>query len=166
MQNFFHLTPDELVTLGYTDLSHIVETEAFRLYRTRTHIHRTVLIKIPSSSNTPKQQIDQLEHEIEISCDLNLKKSVDRSILLLICCSYEKVSDRHTHPLGETGYRVKCTLVATHGGVATPCNSWLLRVVAPCPAAPQTHTSPCPTDLFRLNPENREFHEEMWPTTC
>jgi hypothetical protein len=45
---------------------------------------------------------------------------------------------------------VNCTLVAAHGGVATPCNSGLLRVVAPCPAPPQTHTSPCPTDLFRL----------------
>jgi hypothetical protein len=45
---------------------------------------------------------------------------------------------------------VNCTLVAAHGGVATPCNSRLLRVVAPCPAPPQTHTSPCPTDLFRV----------------
>jgi pimeloyl-ACP methyl ester carboxylesterase len=25
-----------------------------------------------------------------------------------------------------------------------------LRVVAPCPAPPQTHTSSCPTDLFRI----------------
>jgi hypothetical protein len=40
--------------------------------------------------------------------------------------------------------------VAAHGGFATPCNSELLRVIAPCPAPPQTHTSPCPTDLFRL----------------
>jgi hypothetical protein len=46
---------------------------------------------------------------------------------------------------------VNCTLVAAHGGVATPWNSWLFRIVAPCPASPQTHTSPCPTDLFRLN---------------
>jgi hypothetical protein len=29
-----------------------------------------------------------------------------------------------------------------------------LRVVAPCPAPPQTHTSPCPTDLFRFNQHN------------
>ncbi|MGD8912050.1 MAG: hypothetical protein PVJ68_04790, partial [Candidatus Thiodiazotropha sp.] len=35
-----------------------------------------------------------------------------------------------THPLGESRYRVNCTLVAAHGGVATPWNSWLFRVVA------------------------------------
>jgi REP element-mobilizing transposase RayT len=41
-------------------------------------------------------------------------------------------------------------LGATLGEVHRRCNSRLLRVVAPCPAPPQTHTSPCPTDLFRI----------------
>jgi monoamine oxidase len=48
---------------------------------------------------------------------------------------------------------VNGTLVAAHGGVATPWNSGLFRVVASCPAPPQAHPSRCPTDLFRLNEE-------------
>jgi protein-tyrosine phosphatase len=46
---------------------------------------------------------------------------------------------------------VNGTLVAVHGGVATPLNSGLFLVVASCPAPPQAHPSRCPTDLFRLN---------------
>ncbi|MEJ2622873.1 MAG: hypothetical protein P8163_22355 [Candidatus Thiodiazotropha sp.] len=65
--------------------------------------------------------------------------------------------------LGESRYNVNGTLVAAHGGVATPWNSlravqgctsvagtWMCRS-DPCPAPPQTHPSRCPTDLFRFN---------------
>jgi hypothetical protein len=52
--------------------------------------------------------------------------------------------------LGESRYNVNGTLVAAHGGVATPWNSGLFRVVASCPASPQAHPSRCPTDLFRF----------------
>ncbi|MEJ2622894.1 MAG: hypothetical protein P8163_22465, partial [Candidatus Thiodiazotropha sp.] len=38
--------------------------------------------------------------------------------------------DGHGHLLGESRYNVNCTLVAAHGGVATPWNSTLFRVVA------------------------------------
>jgi serine/threonine protein kinase len=71
MQAFSHLSPNELAALGYTDLSHINETEEFRLYPALMHDGQAVLIKIPSSSNPPVQHIHQLEHESEISWGLN-----------------------------------------------------------------------------------------------
>ncbi|MEJ2608696.1 MAG: hypothetical protein P8179_01125 [Candidatus Thiodiazotropha sp.] len=62
--------------------------------------------------------------------------------------------DDYSHLLGESRYSVNGTLVAAHGGVTTPWNSTLFRLVAPCPAPPQAHPSCCPTDLFRFNIED------------
>ncbi|MEJ2620681.1 MAG: hypothetical protein P8163_10575 [Candidatus Thiodiazotropha sp.] len=76
----------------------------------------------------------------------------------------EKSFDGHGHLLGESRYSVNGTLVAAHGGVATPWNCRLLRAVQgcksvagtwmcrsdPCPVPPQAHPSRCPTDLFSL----------------
>lgn len=51
MQRFIHLTPNELATLGYKDLSLISETEALRIYHASTHDGQYDLIKTPVSTN-------------------------------------------------------------------------------------------------------------------
>jgi diguanylate cyclase (GGDEF)-like protein/PAS domain S-box-containing protein len=108
MQVFLHLTPHELAALGYTDLSHINETDEFRLYRATTPDGQAVLIKIPTSSIHSVQRIRQLEHEIEISGDLNpeyvvraikLERRANLTAVILEDCSYPPLTELLNAPL-------------------------------------------------------------------
>ncbi|MET0069488.1 MAG: EAL domain-containing protein [Candidatus Thiodiazotropha sp.] len=101
-------TPNELADLGYKDLSHISETEEFRIYRASVHDKQDVLIKIPLSATPPEELVEQLEHEIEISSELNpdcivRPKKIERiaslTALIMEDCAFPPLSESLKTPL-------------------------------------------------------------------
>ena len=107
----------------------------------------------------------------KISIWLNLKTSVDRFMLLQnlhtrrpwrkplhanlsywISCDLATIA---SHPTGESRYTASCTVQCTANFVATPCNSSLFRVVAPCCRHTERHLMRCSTEVFRLKKPRR-----------
>jgi diguanylate cyclase (GGDEF)-like protein/PAS domain S-box-containing protein len=108
MHGPLNLVPDELATLGYTDLSHVSETETFRIYHARTHDKQAVLIKAPVSDTPSSKPIHQLEHELEISSKLNpdyvvrphkIERGTKLTALILEDCPYPPLSELLNSPL-------------------------------------------------------------------
>ncbi len=104
MQVLLHLTPNELAALGYKDLSLISESDNFCIYHALTHDDHAVLIKSPTSAMPP----GQLEHELEIACDLNpefvvrpikIERSAEHSVLILESCAYPPLTKLLQTPL-------------------------------------------------------------------
>jgi diguanylate cyclase (GGDEF)-like protein/PAS domain S-box-containing protein len=108
MHGSLHLVPDELATLGYTDLSHVSETDTFHLYHGRTQDKQAVLIKTPVSGTRSTNLVHQFEHEFEISSDLNpdyvvrpnkIERGAKLTALILEDCPFPPLSELLTAPL-------------------------------------------------------------------
>ncbi|MEJ2694991.1 MAG: serine/threonine-protein kinase, partial [Candidatus Thiodiazotropha sp.] len=108
MQSTIHLTLHELAIPGYTDLSHICETDSFTIYRALTLEGQYVFIKAPTPARPPVQLIRQLEHELEIAIDLNpeyvirpikIERNKDHTLLILEPCAYPPLTKLMQAPL-------------------------------------------------------------------
>jgi diguanylate cyclase (GGDEF)-like protein/PAS domain S-box-containing protein len=97
MHGSLPLPPNELADLGYKELSHISETDLFCIYRARAHGNQTVLIKVPVTTTPSPRLVRQLEHELEISSDLNseyvvradkIERGTTLNALILQDCPY------------------------------------------------------------------------------
>ncbi|WP_316367262.1 EAL domain-containing protein [Candidatus Thiodiazotropha sp. CDECU1] len=108
MHCLLHLAPHELATLGYTDLSLLSETDAFRIIRAYTHDKQAVLIKAPVSSDPSAKLIHQLEHEFAITSDLNteyvvrpgkIERGTSLTALILEDCACQPLSSLLKAPL-------------------------------------------------------------------
>jgi diguanylate cyclase (GGDEF)-like protein/PAS domain S-box-containing protein len=129
MQGILHLKPNDLATLGYTDLSLISEHESYLYYRAYTHDDRSVLIKVPALNRPPVSILRQLEHEFEIARDLNpdyvirpikIERSDNQVFLLMEDCTYPPLTRSLHAPLSVDTFLTVAigiteALAAVHG---------------------------------------------------
>jgi predicted ATPase/tRNA A-37 threonylcarbamoyl transferase component Bud32 len=122
MQADFHLTLEELATLGYMDLSLISETENFQIYRANTNGGECVFVKSPVSNRYTPQLVAQLEHEFQVAGDLNpeyvlrpVKTEViaDHKVLILEACACPPLNELLTQPLEIESFLTLAVGIAT-----------------------------------------------------
>lgn len=108
MKQIIHPVLNELSVLGYTGLSLVSETKNFRIYRAFTHDDQPVLLKTIAAATSSIQLIHQLEHELEIACDLNpeyvvrpikIERCSDQRVLVLEECPYPLLTELLGIPL-------------------------------------------------------------------
>jgi diguanylate cyclase (GGDEF)-like protein/PAS domain S-box-containing protein len=108
MQGSLHLTPKELATLGYKELSLISETESHCIYRAVTHDDRALFVKEIASTRPYGIANHSLEHELEVAADLNpqfvvkpieIERFGDHRVLILEACDYPPLTRLMQRPL-------------------------------------------------------------------
>ncbi len=129
MQGILRLKPNDLVSLGYTNLSLICESENYLYFRAYTQGNQPVLVKVPASIKPTVAILRQLEQEFEITRNLNpeyvihpirLERSDNQLFLLMEDCLHPPLSQSlHTPFSVETFLAVAIgiaeALAAVHG---------------------------------------------------